>query len=174
MVFVFLCLTSLSMTISGSIHIVENGIILFCFMSEYYLIVYLYCIFLFFFFFHVVQRAGSQVPDQGSNLFPCSGSRVLITEPPGKSLHQIFFIHSSVDGHLGCFHVLAVLSEPRFSPDTCSGVGLLCHMIALFLVFKGISTLFSRVATPIYIPTNSARRLPLSSHPLQNLLFVYF
>ena len=51
MVFVFLCLTSLSMTISGSIHIVENGIILFCFMSEYYLIVYLYCIFLFFFFF---------------------------------------------------------------------------------------------------------------------------
>ena len=47
MVFVFLCLTSLSLTLSGSIHIVENGSILFCFLSECYLIVYMYCIFLF-------------------------------------------------------------------------------------------------------------------------------
>ena len=46
----------------------------------------------------------------------------LTTGPPGKSLilflwlnsipvyiHHIFFIHSSVDGHLGCFHVLATV-----------------------------------------------------------------
>ena len=25
--------------------------------------------------------------------------------------HFIFFIHSSVDGHLGCFHVLAVVNS---------------------------------------------------------------
>ena len=25
--------------------------------------------------------------------------------------HKIFFIHSSVDGHLGCFHVLAVINS---------------------------------------------------------------
>ena len=26
-------------------------------------------------------------------------------------LYQNFFIHSSVDGHLGCFHVLAVVNS---------------------------------------------------------------
>ena len=26
-------------------------------------------------------------------------------------MYHIFFIHSSVDGHLGCFHVLAVLNS---------------------------------------------------------------
>ena len=38
-------------------------------------------------------------------------------------------------------------------------VGLLGHMVDLFLVFKGISILFSIMAVPVYIPTNSAGRL---------------
>ena len=25
--------------------------------------------------------------------------------------HHIFFIHSSVDGHMGCFHILAIVSN---------------------------------------------------------------
>jgi len=27
-------------------------------------------------------------------------------------MHHSFFIHSSVDGHLGCFHVLAIVHSP--------------------------------------------------------------
>ena len=45
-------------------------------------------------------------------------------------------------------------------------------MVTLFLVFQGIAILFSTMAAPIYIPTNSVGGFPL--HPLQHLLFVDF
>ena len=41
------------------------------------------------------------------------------------------------------------LFKLQFSLDICPGVGLLDH-IALFLVFRGTSILFSTVAVPIY------------------------
>ena len=34
------------------------------------------------------------------------------------------------------------------------------HMVVLFLIFEGTSVLFSIVALPIYIPTNSVRGFP--------------
>ena len=62
----------------------------------------------------------------------------------------IFSSQSSADGHLGCFHVLAVVSSAAMSIgvfmylfklefssflDICPGVGLLDHIVVLFLVF---------------------------------------
>ena len=47
-------------------------------------------------------------------------------------------------------------------------------MVALFLVFKGTSILFSIVALSIYIPTNSARALPFLHILSKHLLFVDF
>ena len=91
------------MTISRSIHVAANGIILFFFLAESYSIVCMY---------------------------------------------HIFFIHSSVVERLGCFHVLVIVNsaamnilgrrhlfELWFSPGICPGVGLLDHMVVLFLVF---------------------------------------
>ena len=39
--------------------------------------------------------------------------------------------------------------------DIFPGVELLDHVVVLFLYFGGDSILFSKVAAPIYIPTNS-------------------
>ena len=46
---------------------------------------------------------------------------------------------------LGCMQLLEL--EFLSFPDICPGVGLLDHIAALSLVFKGISILFSIVAT---------------------------
>ena len=69
------------------------------------------------------------------------------TELNWTETHHIFFIRSSVDGHLCCFHVLLLLIvlkwtlgvvypfETCCSLEICLAVGLLDHMVDLFLVF---------------------------------------
>ena len=42
----------------------------------------------------------------------------------------------------------------------CLGVGLLGHMVVLFLYFEGITILSSIVTVSVYIPTNSAGVFP--------------
>ena len=62
-------------------------------------------------------------------------------------MYHSFLIHSSADGHLGCFHVLAVINSAVMnigvlvslsilvSRCVCPGVGLLGHMTVLFPIF---------------------------------------
>ena len=110
-------------------------------------------------------------------------------------IHHIFFIHSSVDGHLGSFHSLAILDIAAINIGVrvplrllhykilhlyLRGkylvVQLLDHRVVPFLPSWGTSTLFSRVATLACVPINSVRGFPFP-HILDNIfyfLFCYF
>ena len=93
-----------------------------------------------------------------------------------------FFIQSSVDGHLGSLHNLAIVESAAinigvhvplestllYPLDKFLAVLLLGHGVDLFLIFWGTSTLFSRAAAPVCIPTNSARGFPFL-HILANI-----
>ena len=92
----------------------------------------------------------------------------------------IFLIHSSGDGHLECFHVLAIMNSAATNIGVhvyfqtrifvyCgymprSGLsGLYGNSVFSFL---GNYILFSVVATPNYIPTNSGGMFPFSTSSL--------
>ena len=55
--------------------------------------------------------------------------------------------------------------------DKYSGVELLGYMVVLYLIFQGISIMSSIVATPLYIPTNSAGGFPFV-HVINNTYYL--
>ena len=74
------------------------------------------------------------------------------------------FIHSLVDGHLGCFHILAIVTSAALKFFQISGLIFFGHILKsvivrshgnLFLAFWGTSILLPIVAVPIYIPKSS-------------------
>ena len=86
----------------------------------------------------------------------------------------VIFIHSSVNGHLGYFHVLATVNSA--SVDTGVQVSLSILVSSGYMPRSGIAESYggfipsflkespylpsSLVAVTIYIPTNSARAFP--------------
>ena len=99
-------------------------------------------------------------------------------------VYHNFFIHLSIDGHLGCFRILDVVNNAVtnmgvhiyfqinffFSLDKYLEGGLLDHMVVLFLIFWRTFLLFSIVVPRIYIPSNRGQGLSFL-HVLTNICY---
>ena len=103
-----------------------------------------------------------------------------------------FYIHSSVNGYLDCFHFLTMVKcvamnirymlffQFWFSQGICRIVKLLGHMVVLFLVFFSFFFFFRNLYTVLHSDSinshywHQCKRIPFPPHSLQHLFLVHF